>query len=51
MVGRDDHHDGEGWKGFEFDTRAFAGTAHTVTFEVTSPSAGMRHYCFEGDAR
>lgn len=50
-VGRDDHHDGEGWKGFDFDTRAFAGAAHTVTFEVTSPSAGMRHYCFEGDTR
>lgn len=45
------HHDGEGWKGFEFDTRAWAGTTHAVTFEVSAPQPGMRHYCFEGDTR
>jgi hypothetical protein len=51
LVGRDVHVDGEGWKRFEFDTRAQAGTRQTVTFEVTMPAAGNRHYCFEGDTR
>ena len=51
VIGSDTHRDGEGWKGFEFDTSAFQGTAHDVTFEVTSERAGMRHYCFEGDTR
>lgn len=51
VVGRDVHVDGEGWKLFEFDTREMAGTRQTVTFEVTMPAAGNRHYCFEGDTR
>jgi hypothetical protein len=51
VVGRDVHVDGEGWKLFEFDTRALAGTRQDVTFEVTMPAAGNRHYCFEGDTR
>lgn len=50
-VGVDTHHDGEGWKLFEFDTSAFQGTVRDVSFEVTSDRAGMRHYCFEGDTR
>jgi hypothetical protein len=52
VVGRDVHRDGEGWKLFQFDTRAFAGTRQDVTFEVGPLSGpGNRHYCFEGDAR
>jgi hypothetical protein len=50
-VGRSTHVDGEGWKAFEFDTRAYAGTEHAVSFEVRAAFAGMRHYCFEGDTR
>ncbi len=50
-VGTSVHHDGEGWKGFEFDTRAWAGSNRRVTFEVRSERAGMRHYCYEGDTR
>ena len=45
------HRDGEGWKTFDVDTRAWAGTSRTVTFEVRAADAGNRHYCFEGDAR
>ena len=50
-VGASVHHDNEGWKGYEFDTAAYAGTSHRVSFEVRSERAGMRHYCFEGDTR
>ncbi len=50
-VGTAVHRDGEGWKAFDFDTRAFAGTRHAVRFEVRAERVGMRHYCFEGDTR
>jgi hypothetical protein len=50
-VGRSVHRDGEGWKAWQFDTRRFAGAPHRVRFEVRAAQAGMRHYCFEGDAR
>lgn len=50
-VGTSIHHDNEGWKVFDFDTSAYAGAAHRVSFEVRSDRAGMRHYCFEGDTR
>ncbi len=51
IVGTSVHHDNEGWKGFDFDTSAYASGNHRVSFEVRSERAGMRHYCFEGDAR
>jgi hypothetical protein len=51
VVGRDTHTDGEGWKLFEFDTSGLRGTTSAVTFEVTVPSGGNRHYCFQADAR
>ncbi len=51
VVGRDTHVDGEGWKLFQFDTSAMQGTRQTVTFEVTVPSGGNRHYCFQADTR
>lgn len=50
-VGRDLHRDNEGWKTFEVDTRRFANGTHEVSFEVRAENAGMRHYCFAGDAR
>jgi hypothetical protein len=50
-VGRDVHHDGEGWKRFRFDTRAYRGTTQQVVFEATMPAARAAHYCFTGDAR
>ncbi len=51
VVGRDTHSDGEGWKLFQFDTSGFRGQTQPVTFEVTVPSGGNRHYCFQADAR
>lgn len=50
-IGTDVHVDGQGWKLFQFDTRAMAGTRQDVTFEVNVPVGGNRHYCFEGDTR
>jgi hypothetical protein len=50
-IGRDVHHDGEGWKNFRFDTRALRGTTQEVVFEATMPSARAAHYCFTGDSR
>lgn len=51
VVGRDVHVDGQGWKLFQFDTSAMRGTRQAVTFEVTVPSGGNRHYCFQADTR
>ena len=41
----------KGWNRFEIDTARFSGTSHAVTFKVTTPRDGMRHYCFTADAR
>ncbi len=41
----------KGWNRFEVDTAAYAGTPHTVTFKITTPRDGMRHYCFTADVR
>lgn len=51
LIGEDTHRDNDGWKLFEMNTQRFAGGTHEVTFEVRAENAGMRHYCFEGDAR
>jgi hypothetical protein len=51
VVGTQDHVDGEGWKRFEFDTSEFNGTRRDVSFEVTVPEGGNRHYCFQADTR
>jgi hypothetical protein len=45
------HHDGEGWKPFEFDTSALAGQSAELRVEITSPNADRRQYCFEADTR
>jgi hypothetical protein len=50
-AGRSIHRDGEGWKGFEIDTRAWANTTRQLTIEVRAEAPGMRHYCYEGDVR
>lgn len=50
-AGRSVHHDGEGWKTFDIDTRQWAGTIHQLSIEVRAENPGMRHYCYEGDVR
>ena len=58
VVGSVVHHDGDGWKPFEFDTselppadrRRRGGRADLVA-EIESPSGERRMYCFEADTR
>jgi hypothetical protein len=59
VVGSVVHHDGEGWKPFEFDTSelaggrtdgAEAGRADLVA-EIGAANADRRMYCFEADTR
>jgi hypothetical protein len=52
------HHDGEGWKPFEFDTRALAAQAQQTTdgkadivADIEAPTGERRAYCFEADTR
>jgi hypothetical protein len=45
------HEDGEGWKRFEIDTRAFAGAKHTVEFRSHASSSHQREFCFQADVR
>jgi len=45
------HHDGDGWKPFEFDTSALAGQTGELVAEIASPSGDRRMYCFEADTR
>ncbi len=65
VVGSVVHHDGEGWKPFEFDTSELAAAANKtghddgseaggrvdLVAEIGSPSADRRMYCFEADTR
>ncbi len=37
--------------GFDIDTRQWANSTHELAIEVRAESAGMRHYCYEGDVR
>jgi hypothetical protein len=58
-VGSVDHHDGEGWKPFEFDTREIAATASKgdpegradLVAEIAAGNPDRRMYCFEADTR
>jgi len=54
VVGSVVHHDGDGWKPFEFDTTSLEesvkGRADVVA-EIESASADRRLYCFEADTR
>lgn len=51
VVGQVTHRDGEGWKGFEFDTSALAGKQADLVVEVTSGGGGRGGYCFEASTR
>ena len=37
----------KGWVGFRVDTSAHAGKRGDLTFSITTPQAGGRHYCFD----
>jgi hypothetical protein len=54
IVGTVVHHDGDGWKPFEFDTssqpESMSGRSDVVV-EIGSPSGDRRMYCFEADTR
>jgi hypothetical protein len=41
----------DGWKPLTVDTAAQDGQPHEVTFEVSSPKAHARHFCFAAEAR
>ena len=45
------HHDGDGWRPFEFDTSAFAGQRADVVADIASPGGQRRYYCFEASTR
>jgi hypothetical protein len=51
VVGQAVHRDGEGWKGFEFDTSSLAGQDAEVVVEIASPGSDRRLYCFEATTR
>lgn len=50
-IGSVTHYDGDGWKGFEFDTSDLAGQSERLIVEVSAPSAEQRWYCFQADTR
>lgn len=45
------HEDGEGWVGFELDTRDLEGTTAELTASISSTFSDRRMYCFEADTR
>ena len=57
VVGSVVHHDGDGWKPFEFDTTDLAAAAGKtdgradLVADIESPSGERRMYCFEADTR
>ena len=40
-------HNVKGWAGFRVDTSAHAGKRGDLTFSISTPQAGGRHYCFD----
>lgn len=51
-IGKIEHHDGEGWAGFELPLGAHANkAAATVEFGVSSRNYQHRHFCFEATSR
>jgi hypothetical protein len=50
LLGSIEHRDGDGWKPFELDTSALAGTTGDLVAEV-SGQGERRMYCFEADTR
>jgi hypothetical protein len=51
VVGTVVHHDGDGWKAFEFDTSDVAGQTLDLDVEISSANGDRRMYCFEADTR
>ena len=45
-IGNDD-----GWRRFDLDTRALAGTRHAVTFHVSAANPAWRNFGFHAEAR
>lgn len=50
-IGNVTHFDGDGWKGFEFDTSDLAGQSGRLVVEIAAPNADQRWYCFQADTR
>ncbi|MEZ4375405.1 MAG: hypothetical protein R3B07_31630 [Polyangiaceae bacterium] len=50
-LGRFEHRDGQGWRGFDFPLGAFAGRTEDVEFEVSSSNFRERYFCFQADTR
>ncbi len=50
-LGRVVHNDGDGWKGYELDTRELEGKRGELIAEVTAGNGNRRQYCFEADTR
>ncbi|HWO07864.1 MAG TPA: hypothetical protein VNN80_00250, partial [Polyangiaceae bacterium] len=50
-VGTYRHQDGEGWKGFELSTAAWAGQTQSVDFRVRARQARDRQFCFQASVR
>lgn len=51
VLGRVVHNDGDGWKGFELDTRELEGKRGELVAEVSAANGNRRQYCFEADTR
>jgi hypothetical protein len=54
VIGSVVHHDGDGWKPFEFDTSGLAastGGKADIDAYIDAPSGERRMYCFEADTR
>lgn len=50
-IGSVTHSDGDGWKGFEFDTSDLAGQSGRLVVEIGAPNGDQRWYCFQADTR
>jgi hypothetical protein len=51
VVGSVVHHDGDGWRAFEFDTSELAGREVDLDADISAPSSDRRMYCFQADTR
>jgi hypothetical protein len=51
VVGSVVHHDGDGWRAFEFDTSDLAGKTVDLDAEISAPAGDRRLYCFEASTR
>lgn len=45
------HHDGEGWKRFEFSTAPYAGESRSIEFRTRANDTRKREFCFQADVR